>query len=140
MLMLGLEAPASAAVTITALSPTSGPTNCVVVATGTGFTDFPAAQMTVDFVTGVGPTVINAPDFAVISATTLWVVNPGLSNGVSYNLRVANPSNTPGNLPRYSVGRGVRADHHRDRTDVWSGGHHRGDHRDESDRRRPRRC
>jgi hypothetical protein len=96
MLMLGLEAPASAAVTITALSPTNGPTNCVVVATGTGFTDFPKAQMTVDFVTGAGPTVVNAPDFAVISATTLWVVNPGLSNGVSYNLRVANPSNTPG--------------------------------------------
>jgi hypothetical protein len=94
--MLGLEAPASAAVTISALSPTNGPTNCVVVATGTGFTDFPAAQMTVDFVTGAGPTVVNAPDFAVISATTLWVVNPGLSNGVSYNLRVANPSNTPG--------------------------------------------
>jgi len=96
MLMLGLQAPASAAVTITALSPTSGPTNCVVVATGTGFTDFPDTQMTVDFVTGA--TVVPAPDFAVIDATTLWVVDPGLSNGVSYNLRVTNPSNAPAGI------------------------------------------
>ena len=51
-MVLGLPAPASAAVTITALSPTSGPAagDCVVVATGTGFKDFPAAQMTVEFV------------------------------------------------------------------------------------------
>jgi hypothetical protein len=96
MLMLGLQAPASAAVTITALSPTSGPTNCVVVATGTGFTDFPASQMSVAFVTGGVPTA--APNFAVISATTLWVSNPGLSNGVSYNLRVTNPANAPAGI------------------------------------------
>ncbi len=52
LMVLGLQAPASAAVTITALSPTSGPADCVVVATGTGFKDFPAAQMDVEFVTG----------------------------------------------------------------------------------------
>ena len=43
LMVLGLQAPALAAVTITALSPTSGPADCVVVATGTGFKDFPAA-------------------------------------------------------------------------------------------------
>ena len=96
LLMLGLQAPASAAVTITALSPTSGPTACVVVATGTGFKDFPAAQMSVAFVTGGAPTA--APNFAVISDTTLWVSNPGLSNGVSYNLRVTNPANAPAGI------------------------------------------
>jgi hypothetical protein len=96
MLMLGLEAPASAAVTITALSPTNGPTNCVVVATGTGFKDFPAAQMSVAFVTGGVPTA--APNFAVISDTTLWVSTPALSNGVSYTLRVTNPANAPAGI------------------------------------------
>jgi hypothetical protein len=97
LMVLGLQAPASAAVTITALSPTSGPTDCVVVATGAGFKDFPSAQNTVDFVLnpGIGETVVNAPNFAVISDTTLWVANPGLSNGQSYSLRVTNPANAP---------------------------------------------
>jgi hypothetical protein len=100
LMVLGLQAPASAAVTITALSPTSGPTNCVVVATGSGFKDFPAAQNIVDFVLnpGIGETVVNAPDIAVISDTILWVVNPGLSDGSSYSLRVTNPGNTPNGI------------------------------------------
>src|SRR6266508_5044632 len=76
LMVLGLQAPASAAVTITALSPTSGPADCVVVATGTGFKDFIPAQMDVRFVTGPGPTVVGASDFAVISDTTLWAVVP----------------------------------------------------------------
>ena len=95
LMMLGLAAPASAAVTITALSPASGPTDCVVVATGTGFKDFPSAQNTVDFVTGAVPTVVNAPDFFVISDTILWVSAPALVPGTSYKLRVTNPANTP---------------------------------------------
>ena len=98
LMMLGLQAPASAAVTITALSPTSGPTNCVVVATGTGFKDFPSAQMSVAFVSNPGAVVVAAPNFAVISDTTLWVSNPGLSNGVNYNLRVTNPANAPAGI------------------------------------------
>ena len=69
-MVLGLQAPASAAVTITALSPTSGPTDCVVVVTGTGFEDFPAAQNDCRLRgPGAGPTVVNAADFFVISDT-----------------------------------------------------------------------
>jgi hypothetical protein len=92
LMVLGLQAPASAAITITALSPTSGPADCVVVATGTGFKDFPAAQMTVEFVTGGVGTA--AADFFPISDTILWVTTPGLTAGSSYTLRVDNPGTT----------------------------------------------
>jgi hypothetical protein len=91
-MVLGLQAPASAAITITALSPTSGPADCVVVATGTGFKDFPAAQMTVEFVTGGVGTA--AADFFPIDDATLWVTTPGLAPGSSYTLRVDNPGTT----------------------------------------------
>jgi hypothetical protein len=93
-MVLGLAAPAQAVVTISALSPTSGPAagDCVVVATGTGFTDFPAAQMTVDFVTGGVETP--ATDFFPIDDATLWVVTPPLAPGTSYTLRVDNPGTT----------------------------------------------
>jgi hypothetical protein len=91
-MVLGLQAPASAVVTITALSPTSGPADCVVVATGTGFKDFPAAQMTVEFVTGGVGTA--AADFFPIDDATLWVTTPALTPGSSYTLRVDNPGTT----------------------------------------------
>jgi hypothetical protein len=93
LMVLGLQAPASAVVTITALSPTSGPADCVVVATGTGFKDFPAAQMDVEFVTGGVAT--DAADFFPIDDATLWVTTPALTPGASYTLRVINPANTP---------------------------------------------
>jgi hypothetical protein len=94
LMVLGLQAPASAAVTITALSPTSGPPGCVVVATGTGFRDFPAAQTTVNFVSGA--TVVAAPNFFAFSdGLTLWVEAPAaLVPGTAYNLRVDNPGTT----------------------------------------------
>ena len=41
LMVLGLEAPALAAPTVTSFTPTSGPTDCVVVVTGTGFPDLP---------------------------------------------------------------------------------------------------
>jgi len=91
-MVLGLQAPASAVVTITGLSPTSGPADCVVVATGTGFKDFPAAQMTVEFVTGGVGTA--AADFFPVDDATLWVTTPGLVPGTSYTLRVDNPGTT----------------------------------------------
>jgi hypothetical protein len=50
VLVLGLQGTASAAPTIAAVSPTSGPTNCVVVITGTGFLDFPRANQDLTFV------------------------------------------------------------------------------------------
>jgi hypothetical protein len=63
-----------------------------VVATGTGFKDFVAAQMTVDFVTGGVETP--AADFFPIDDATLWVVTPPLAPGTSYTLRVDNPGTT----------------------------------------------
>jgi len=91
LLMLGLEAPAFAAVTITGISPTNGPNNCVVVVTGTGFKDFPEAQTTVDFMPGP----IAQTNFTVIDDTTMWVAVSGLTAGNSYTVRVTNPSNSP---------------------------------------------
>jgi hypothetical protein len=93
-MVLGLQTPAQAAITITALSPTSGPANCIVVATGTGFRDFPAAQTTVSFVSGA--TVVPATNFFAFSdGLTMWVAAPAaLVPGTSYNLRVDNPGTT----------------------------------------------
>jgi hypothetical protein len=93
-MVLGLQAPASAVVTITALSPTSGPTDCVVVATGTGFKDFPTNQMDVDFVTGGVATQVPVGDTFAVDDATLWVVAPALAPGSSYTLRVDNPATT----------------------------------------------
>jgi IPT/TIG domain len=95
LMVLGLQAPASAAVTITGLSPTSGPAGCVVVATGTGFKDFTGpGQMLVRFKTGA--TLIPAANFAAISDTTLWATVPAaLVEGTSYTLNVLNPANVP---------------------------------------------
>jgi hypothetical protein len=94
LMTIGLAAPAQAAVSITALSPTSGPAGCVVVATGTGFKDFPKIDTTVSFVNGA--TVVPATNFFQFSdGLTLWVEAPvGLSAGTSYNLRVDNPATT----------------------------------------------
>jgi hypothetical protein len=98
LMVLGLQAPASAAVTITGLSPTSGPAGCVVVATGTGFKDFIPSQMAVRFTTAPA-VVIPAFDFAVISDTTLWAVVPAaLVEGTSYTLNVLNPANAPNGI------------------------------------------
>ena len=93
VLMLGLAPPASAAPpNISSFSPTSGPSGCVVVITGTAFTDSLADQTDPEFV--AGPTVVNAADFAVISATEIWATVPGLTAGTSYNIRITNPGGT----------------------------------------------
>jgi hypothetical protein len=93
LLMLGLAAPAFAAPTITTISPTSGPDECVVVITGTGFTEFPEAQTDVDFVTGATPTVVEL-DSAVISDTEIWATPVAAATvvpGTSYNVRIVTP-------------------------------------------------
>ena len=96
LMVLGLQAPASAAVTITALSPTSGPDDCVVAVTGTGFKDFPEDQIDVDFINAGDASSPNAADFTVIDDVTIWAVVPaGTDPGVSYTLRVTNPANAP---------------------------------------------
>jgi IPT/TIG domain len=76
-MMLGLQAPASAAPVATALSPTSGPVDCVVAITGTGF-DQPGAFAVTDVrFTGAG-NVLDDVDalFHVVSDTELWTTVP----------------------------------------------------------------
>jgi hypothetical protein len=94
LLLLGLEAPAWAAPTISAISPTSGPAACVVVITGTGFTEFPEAQTDVDFVTGATPTVVEL-DSVIISDTEIWATPADVTTtvvpGTSYNVRIITP-------------------------------------------------
>jgi len=90
---LGLQVPAFAASpTISSFSPTSGPTDCVVVIIGTAFTDFMAAQTDLEFVAGA--TVVDAADFAVISATEIWATVSVLTPGTSYNIRITDPDGT----------------------------------------------
>jgi hypothetical protein len=93
LLVLGLQPPAFATPPmISSFSPTSGPTGCVVVITGTAFTDSLAAQTDLEFVAGA--TVVDAADFAVISATEIWATVPFLTPGASYNIRITNPGGT----------------------------------------------
>ena len=86
LLMLGLEAPAFAAVpTVASFLPASGPVGCVVVVTGTNFTNPAVTEVRFN---GAAGTV--APDFAVQSDTELWVTVPALAaNGP---IRVTNAS------------------------------------------------
>jgi hypothetical protein len=94
-MVLGLAAPAMAAPAITALSPTSGPNNCTVVVTGSGFAVFPEASVDVSF---EAPGDINFVDFTVISDTTIWAATSGLANGVSYQVRVSDTGTPAGTL------------------------------------------
>jgi hypothetical protein len=95
MLVLGLAAPAMAAPAITGLSPTSGPNNCTVVVTGSGFAVFPEASVDVTF---EAPGDINPVSFIVIDDTTIWAATSGLANGVSYNVRVSDTGTPAGTL------------------------------------------
>jgi len=76
LLVLGLEAPAFAAPIVSAISPTSGPVNCVVAITGTGF-DQPGA-FAVATVRFTGATTIDQDDaiFHVVSDTEIWTTVP----------------------------------------------------------------
>jgi len=94
LLMLGLEAPAFAAPpTITAISPGSGPTNCIAVFTGTAFTDSPKVDTDVGFRLNA-TTLVNAPDFEIGSATEIWVRVPVLAAGSSYTGEITNNGGT----------------------------------------------
>jgi IPT/TIG domain len=73
-LMLGLEAPAFATPpTISSFSPTSGPTGCVVVITGTNFKD--PIVTSVD----IGGTPVS--EFKVVSGTEIWATVAGDASG-----------------------------------------------------------
>ena len=95
LMVLGLQAPAfAAAPTVTGLAPTSGPEGCVVIVTGTAFTDFPDTDpdYDVEFVTGGSSPSASA--FAVISATEIWATAPDLTPGTAYTIRVTNDGGT----------------------------------------------
>jgi hypothetical protein len=98
-MVLGLQAPAFAAPSVTSFTPTTGPTGCVIVLTGTGLADVPQTSQDVVFVNSV----TGDPDdnivldgagatgdlFARISDTEMWVEIPvDLGLGVPYNIRV----------------------------------------------------
>jgi len=96
--MLGLAAPAfAAAPAVASFTPNSGPEECVVVITGTAFTDLPSTdaswdvEFDTDTTTGGG---INATGFDIISATEIWATVPALTPGTAYFVRVANSLGT----------------------------------------------
>jgi IPT/TIG domain len=69
LLTLGLEAPAFAQLAPFTFAPASGPAGCVVVLTGTGFTN--------PSVTAVNFGASAATDFVIVSDTEIRAVNPG---------------------------------------------------------------
>jgi len=92
LMVLGLAAPAYAAEpTVGTFSPTSGPATggCVIVLTGTGFTDFPVtANYDVDFLDPANAP-LPAADFLPIDGATLWIESPaGLVAGTEYTIQV----------------------------------------------------
>jgi hypothetical protein len=97
-MVLGLAAPAFAATTVTAVSPGSGPTDCVVGITGTGFTSFQQTDQDLVFVgpaAGIGDDVTVAQaDWFALSATEIWAVVPTLVPGTTYTVQVVDPSGT----------------------------------------------
>jgi hypothetical protein len=95
MLVLGLQAPAMANTAVTAVSPTSGPTNCVAVITGTGFRTFPDGSNTLTFVAPTTPVGdVNATNWFSVSDTEIWAAVPALATGTSYTVKLTQPSGT----------------------------------------------
>ena len=96
LMVLGLQAPAFADTTVTAVAPTSGPTDCVVDITGTGFRGFPDTSNVLTFVgpvSGSGDDV-DAVDWFSISDTEIWAVVPVLDPGTTYTVVLTQPSGT----------------------------------------------
>jgi IPT/TIG domain len=95
-MVLGLQAPAFADSAVTAVAPTSGPTDCVVAVTGTGFRTFPDSNNDLTF---VGPAAgalddVDATEWFSISDTEIWAVVPVLTAGTTYTLVLTQPSGT----------------------------------------------
>ena len=96
LMVLGLQAPAFADSAVTAVAPGSGPTDCVVDITGTGFRGFPDGSNVLTF---VGPAAgalddVDAVDWYSISDTEIWAVVPTLVAGTSYTVVLTQPSGT----------------------------------------------
>ena len=95
LMVLGLQAPAFAATSVTGFTPSSGPAagGCVLDVTGTGFALSPEANTTVNFLLA-GVVVAPATEVTIISDTELWATAPALGTGLSYNVRVDNLQGT----------------------------------------------
>jgi hypothetical protein len=99
LLVLGLEAPAMAATTVTAIAPSSGPADCVVDITGTGFAGFIDDGLHVLNFVAPDNTKTPSADWFAISSTEIWAtVPPGLTAGISFTAQLTDPSgvNTAG--------------------------------------------
>jgi hypothetical protein len=96
LMVLGLEAPAMANTAVTAVAPTSGPADCVVDITGTGFRTFPDSVNTLTFVGPVSGITddVDATDWFSISDTEIWAVVPTLAVGTTYTVVLTQPSGT----------------------------------------------
>jgi hypothetical protein len=95
LMVLGLQTPAfAAAPTVTSFTPTSGPEGCVVVVTGTAFTDFPDTDPDYDVEFVAGASSPSATTFDVASATEIWATVPNLAAGTAYTIRVTNDGGT----------------------------------------------
>jgi hypothetical protein len=96
-MVLGLQAPAFANTAVTAVAPSSGPADCVVDITGTGFRTFPDAVNTLTFVaptTPVGDVVVANADWFSNSDTDIWAIVPALAVGTTYTVKLSQPSGT----------------------------------------------
>ena len=98
LMVLGLQAPAMANTAVTAVSPSSGPRDCVVVITGSGFNTFPDGSNDLIFVGPGAGDDVSAVDWFSISDTEIWAVVPGTGDGMlagtSYTLQLTQPSGT----------------------------------------------
>jgi hypothetical protein len=100
-MMLGLAAPASAAPAVSGISPASGPDDCVVVVTGTGFDQAGALAVdTVNFTGGGGIDTV-AADFNVRSDTELWTTVPALA--LTGAITVTDGNGDASNSPVFTV-------------------------------------
>jgi IPT/TIG domain len=98
LMVLGLQAPAYADSAVTAVAPASGPTDCVVAVTGTGFRTFADSLNTLTFVgpaSGAGDDVdVPNADWFSISDTEIWGIVPPLVAGTSYTVVLTQNSGT----------------------------------------------
>jgi IPT/TIG domain-containing protein len=96
-LMLGLEAPAFATPpTISSFSPTSGPTGCVVVITGTNFKD--PMVTSVD----IGGTPVS--EFKVVSGTEIWATVAGDASGTIHVTNASATASSPSDFTNANPG------------------------------------
>ncbi len=97
LLLLGLQAPASAtSPTISSFSPTSGPTGCVVVITGTNFKD--PMVTSVD----IGGTPVSA--FKVVSGKEIWATVAGDASGTIHVTNASATANSPSDFTNTNPG------------------------------------